>query len=59
MAASSGLRIPVSNWLLMKASVNGRGDAAPDGSSARSNCIAPLVSVPVLSLHRMSMLPKF
>ena len=44
--------------LLMDASVNGRGDDAPIGSTARSNCITPLVSVPVLSLHRMSMLPK-
>ena len=38
---------------------SGRSDAWPNGSRCRSSTISPLVSVPVLSLQRTSMLPKF
>ena len=51
--------MPVSQLLLTQARVSGRGDDAPVASTALSKCITPLVSVPVLSLQRMSMLPKF
>ena len=59
IAASSGLRMPVSNWLFKCASVNGLDDSTPVGSTARSSCMTPAVSVPVLSLQSTSMLPKF
>ena len=53
--------MPVSNALLSCAErERAIGDSAPDGSSERvERHRRPAVSVPVLSLHRMSMLPKF
>ena len=38
---------------------NVRSDGVPNGSTWRSNMRQPLVSVPVLSLHKTSVLPKF
>ena len=59
MAASSGLLIPVSKRLFRAARNSARSEARPKGSSDASSDIVPAVSVPVLSLHRMSMLPRF
>ena len=56
---SSGLRMPVSNLLLSRARVNGRSEICPEASTEDARVITPVVSVPVLSLHRTSMLPKF
>ena len=56
---SSGLRMPVSNLLFRRASVNTRRDGFPKTSRHRSRLMLPLVSVPVLSLHNTSILPKF
>ena len=58
MAASSGLRMPVSKRLLRRASASGRGFGSPSGPYEPSTRISPTVSVPVLSLHRTSMLPE-
>ena len=59
MAASSGLRMPVSKRLLRRARASGRGFGSPSTAYEPSTSISPTVSVPVLSLHRMSMLPRF
>ncbi len=59
IAASSGLSRPVWNAALRKAQDRTASDAAPCGSVAPSSPTTPSVSVPVLSVQRMSMLPKF
>src|SRR5262249_2982917 len=59
IAASSGLRMPVSNRLFSQASGSGRSEGLPNASQENSSVITPVVSVPVLSLHRTSMLPRF
>ncbi len=50
--------MPVSCALFRYASRRVRSAGSPKGPRQRSSSIWPLVSVPVLSLHRMSMLPK-
>ena len=59
MAWSSGFLMPVSKLLFRNASATTRLAGAPNASTSRSSVISPLVSVPVLSLHNTSMLPKF
>src|SRR3974390_1088927 len=59
MAASNGLRMPVAKLLLRYAKEKTDVEGFPNGSRARSNAIFPLVIVPVLSLQRTSILPKF
>ena len=58
-AVLSGLVTPVSNRLLTYAYRNAFSDGAPDGSKRPVSVITPLVSVPVLSLHSVSICPKF
>ena len=59
MAASSGLRTPLSNALLMLAHRSTSSDDLPRASTADCIFNAPSVSVPVLSLHSTSMVPRF
>ena len=58
MAASSGLFIPLSNWLLIKAWAKTPGLSTPCPSIARTMAIFASVSVPVLSVHSISMAPR-
>jgi hypothetical protein len=57
-AASSGLSMPVSKAAFRWASRSTCAEAAPATSTAASSDIRPSVSVPVLSVHSTSMLPR-
>ena len=59
IAASSGLRTPLSSALLTHAQRSTSSDGAPRTSTADCSVSAPRVSVPVLSLHSTSMVPRF
>src|SRR3990172_3629204 len=59
MASSMGLLSPVWNVLLSAASRMTASSSSPRTFTWRATEIWPTVSVPVLSLQRMSMLPKF
>lgn len=59
IASSSGLAIPVCSEALSTASSLTWSEISPRASRARSMRTTPSVMVPVLSVHSVSMLPKF
>ncbi len=59
MASSSGLVMPVSSAALQAARSSTSADDMPEASYAPSTSTMPSVSVPVLSVQRMSTLPRF
>ena len=59
MASSSALGSPVCSLAFRAASSCSRVDGAPAGLQARSSRTTPTVSVPVLSVHSVSIAPKF
>ena len=59
IASSSGLAMPVSRAALQAPSSSTSADGAPGGIVRTLDATTPSVSVPVLSVQRTSMLPRF
>ena len=58
-ASSRGLAMPEASAALMAPRASTSADGAPEGLYAPSSRMTPSVSVPVLSVHSTSMLPRF